>query len=323
MTTHVNLFRLAQRRNDTAGQGVPFDRHLLRRYVLPAVLLFGFLGLASWASVSFLSLSHVIAVVSPHIPQSKVSRDRTPVFEAVGWIEPCPTPIRVTALVTGVVDRLLVVEDQAVTAGEVVAELVKDDARHIVELAFCDLKVREAELDEAWAILTASTVRLEQPVHLELPVLQTEAALATLETQLKAIPFEIRGAEARLDFATQNYQRKSALKGVVAGRTIDQTRSEFMEATASLEEHHARRASLGKEREALCVYRDTLKTQLELKVREIQAKQEAEARFKAAQARVKQAETYLAEARLRLDRMAVRAPMDGRISVSLFKLGRS
>ena len=313
MTVQVDSFRLARKRDDTADRGLFSRGYPPLRYVLPAFLFLGFLGLTSWVGMSFLFPSHLVTVVSPHTPQSKVSREGVPLFEAAGWIEPCPVPIRVTALVPGVVDRLLVVEDQPVTAGEAVAELVKDDARHIVELALSDLKLREAELEEARAVLTAATTRLEQPVHLELPLIQTKAALAKIETQLESIPFEIRGAEARLDFADQDYQRKSALKGVVAGRSIDQTRGVLVEATASLEEHQARRASLGKEREVLCVCRDTLKTQLQLKVGEIQAKREAEAKVKAARARVKQAETHLAEARLRLDRMTVRAPMDGRI----------
>jgi HlyD family secretion protein len=313
MTAQVHSFRPARKQDNTTG------RELLPRgypplgYILPAFLCLGFLALTSWAAVGFLFPSRLITAVSPDTPQSKVTRAGSPLFEAAGWIEPCPTAIRVTALAAGVVDKLLVVEDQPVTAGEAVAELVKDDARHIVELALLDLKLRKAELEEARAVLTAATTRLEQPVHLELPLTQTEAAVAKIETQLETIPFEIRGAEARLDFANQDYQRKSALKGVVAGRTIDQTRSAFEEATASLEELQARRASLGKEREALCGYRDSLKVQLQLKVEEIQAKREAEAKFKAAEVRVKQAETFLAEARLRLDRMTVRAPMDGRI----------
>jgi len=202
------------------------------------------------------------------------------------------------ALVGGAVDKLLVVEDQPVRAGEVVAELVKEDACHAYKRALAELKLREAELEEARAVLTAATTRLEKPVHLEVPLAEAEAALAKIETQLEKAPFEIRRAEARLDFAKRDCQVKTALKGVVAGRAIDQARSALAEATVFLEEFQARKDSLRKEREALADHRDTLKTQLELRVGEIQAKREAEAKLKAAQARVKHAEIHLAEARL-------------------------
>ena len=313
MTAHVDSFRLARKPGDTASRGLFPHWHPPFRYVLPALLLIGVFGLTSWMGIGFLFPSRLLTAISPRTSQSEMTREGAPLFEARGWIEPCPTPIRVTTLAAGVVDKLLVVEDQSVTAGEAVAELVKDDARHVAELALSNLKLREAELEEARAVLVSATTRLERPVHLELPLIQTEAALANIETQLDAIPFEIRSAEARLEFASQDYQRKSALKGVVAGRIIDQTRSVLAEATASFEEYQARGASLAKEREALRAYRDTLKTQLELKVGEVQAKRAAEAALAAAQARVQQAETHLAEARLRLDRMTVLAPVDGRI----------
>ena len=313
MTAQINSFRLASRRDHTADQELPSRRHLLLRYVLPAFLSLGFLGLASWAAMGFLFPSHSVTVVSAYTTQSEVTRGGAPVFKAAGRVEPRPSPVQVAALAPGIVDKLLVVEDHPVKAGEAVAELAKEDARHACELALAELKLSEAELKEAQAVLTAATARLEEPVHLEVPLAGAKVALAKIETQLEEVPFEIRSAEARLGFAERNYEVKAALKGVVAGRAIDEARCAFAEATASLEKHQARRDSIGKEREALIAYRDALKTQLELKVGEIQAKRVAEAKFRAAQARVKQAETHLAEAKRRLDRMTVRAPIDGRI----------
>lgn len=294
MTAEMDLSEPAVKRNDSAGSELRSSRHLLRRFVLPALLPLGFLVLAAWATVDF--------VVSSYTAPSELLQEGTPHFKATGRVEPRPTPVPVAALVGGVVDKLLVVEDQPVKAGEAVAELVKEDARHAYERALAELKLREAELEEAQAGLTAATARLEKPVHLEVPLAEAEAALAKIETQLKELPFEIRRAEARLDFAKRDCQGKTALKGVVAGRAIDQARSALAEATASLEESQARKDSLRKEREARAAHRDILKTQLELRVGEIQAKREAEAKLKAAQARVKQAEIHLAEAKLQMER---------------------
>jgi RND family efflux transporter MFP subunit len=56
-----------------------------------------------------------------------------------------------------------------------------------------------------------------------------------------------------------------------------------------------------------------LATQRELRTDEIQARDEAAAQVQAAAARVLQAQVTLAEAQLRLERMTVRAPVDGRV----------
>jgi len=250
-------------------------------------LFLAFLGLAAWMGIGYVSSSHPT--------QSEAIREGTPLSKTPGRVEPRPIPVQVTALAPGVVDKLLLVEDQPVKAGELVAELLEDDARCACERAVADLRLKEAELEEAQAVLSAATTRLEQPVHLEVPLVETEAALTKIETQLKDIPFEIRCAEARLDFAKREYERKLAVKGIVAGRVIDEARSSLAEVTASLEGLHARKDSLWKEREALVAHRDALKTRLELKVAEIQAKSEAEAKLKAARARVNQAEIRLAD----------------------------
>ncbi len=66
------------------------------------------------------------------------------------------------------------------------------------------------------------------------------------------------------------------------------------------------RSAIGKLREAMNV-------QLQLLADEIKAKDEASAMVKAAEARVQQMTVAEAEAKLRLDRMTIRAPVDGRV----------
>lgn len=52
-----------------------------------------------------------------------------PLFQASGWIEPDPYPIKVPALIDGVVAEVLVLEGQAVEKGQLLARLVDDDAK--------------------------------------------------------------------------------------------------------------------------------------------------------------------------------------------------
>ncbi|HBL44518.1 MAG TPA: hemolysin D, partial [Planctomycetaceae bacterium] len=55
------------------------------------------------------------------VTQSSIRNAGTPLFQAAGWVEPRPTPVRVAALSPGVIEELLVVEDQKVKQGEPIA----------------------------------------------------------------------------------------------------------------------------------------------------------------------------------------------------------
>ena len=313
MSTDLDLSGLAIDRGDAGQLRVRTRRQILTRYVLPAGLILGFLSLVTWASWDFVFPPRPVTVVPVLSTTSEVRQEGTPMFNAAGWIEPRPTPVRVAALAPGVVERLLVVEDQPVRAGEEIAELVKDDARLNYDRALADLKLREAERNQARSLLKAAQTRLDQPVHLEAALGEANAALAKIETLLKNLPFELRRAEADQQSAQQVYDSKAAAEGVVAGVEIDIAKAQLDSARASFEELRDRAASLRNERVALSARRDALQTQLELLADELKAKEEAEAKVQAATARVEQANVAVAEAKLQLDRMTIRSPIDGRV----------
>ena len=313
MSPEVDLQKLAVDRGVAAGPKRHRRRHLLTRYVLPGLLLLGFLALLAWASRELVFPPRSVNVVPVLATHASVQRAGTPLFKAAGWIEPRPTPIRVAALAPGVVENLLVVEDQPVKAGDPIAELVKEDARLAHNKALADLKLRQAELEQAKAALIAATTRFKQPVHLEAALGEAEAALAKTATQLKNLPFELRRAEARLEFAEKDYEGKNAAKGAVAGRIIDAAKSEMDAAEALVHELRDRASSLASEKAALTGRRNALQTRLELLADETELKDEAAAKLDAAEARVEQANVAASESKLRLDRMTVRAPIDGRV----------
>jgi RND family efflux transporter MFP subunit len=154
---------------------------------------------------------------------------------------------------------------------------------------------------------------LKQPVHLQAALSEAEAALATTATELKNLPFAIRRAEAQLEFAEADYEGKRSSGGSIAGRIIIEAKSARDAAAALVEELRVRAESLTAEQTALTQRRDALRTQLELLAEEKQALAQSEAMCLASAARLEQARVALAEAKLRLDRMTIRAPMDGRI----------
>jgi HlyD family secretion protein len=313
MSAQVDVKQLAIIRDAPVEPQLRRRRRWLSRYVIPGILLAGFGALVAWAYRDAMLPAQPVWLVPVLHTQSAVEVEGTPLFQAAGWIEPRPTPVRVAALAPGVVERLLVVQDQEVKAGEPVAELIKADAELTLQRAEADLKLAEAQLREVEAVLEGARTRLEQPVHLQAALGEAEAILAEIATELNNLPYETQRAEAALEFAERDYQGKLSAEGSVAVRAIQKAESERNSARAMLEELRARADSLALQRAALVARRDALQKQLELLADEKQAKATAEANLQAASARVDQTQVALAEARLRLDRMTVRAPIDGRV----------
>ena len=287
--------------------------HLLTRYVLPGGLLLGFLGLIGWSARTSLLPSRAVTVMPVLSAQTEVRQAGAPLFQAAGWVEPRPTPIVVPALAEGVVERLLVVEGQAVKAGEPVAYLIDIDAKLALEGAEAELRLREADLAKARANLTSARNRSKYPVHLEAPLSEAEAAMAKVQTELASLPAKLAAAEARLRFARLDLEGKTAAKAALSQRAIDLAQSELETATATVHELQTRKMQLEAEATALTARRDTLKQQLALKIEETRDVDASEANVQAAEAAVRQAQNAVDVAKLRLERMVIRAPQDGRV----------
>lgn len=309
--SQVDLRQLAVDRSGHARAHT--GRRVLSRYLLPIAMLIGFLLLIGWSSRDYLFPPRRVSVMPVVASQSMAHREGTPLFKAAGWIEPRPTAVRVAALSPGVVESLLVVEDEPVTAGQPVARLIPAEANLSLASAKANLSLKGAAVEQANAELQAAVTKLEQPVHLQAELGESEAALAKIKTQLTNLPFQIRRAAAEFDFAKQDYEGKLSAKGVVSGRALDQARSAMKVAEALHEELRGRGDSLEAEQRALRGKTDALRKRLELLADEIQAKRSAEAGVKAAQALLEQARVAVAEAQLRVDRMTVRAPIAGRV----------
>ncbi|HEX6985476.1 MAG TPA: hemolysin D, partial [Planctomycetaceae bacterium] len=109
--------RTADRHPDALG---PKPRWV-SRFVLPLALIAGFAAVIGWAAKDMLSPGRPVTVVPVFVTRSAAEREGTPLFKAAGWVEPRPTAIRVPALSPGVIERLLVVQDQQVKDGEPIA----------------------------------------------------------------------------------------------------------------------------------------------------------------------------------------------------------
>ncbi len=302
--------------------GLKHRSHLVTRYLLPGALLVGFCGLIGWSARASLLPSRAVTVMPVLTARSEVRQAGTPLFQCAGWVEPRPTPIVVTALAEGVVEQLLVVEGQAVKAGEPVATLIQVDARLDLERAEAELRLREAELNRARAKLTAARRRLENPVHLDAPLAEAEALLAKAKTELATLPEQLAAAEAREQFCRLDLEGKMAARAALSQRAIDQAQSDLQTAAATVRELKARSEKLQAEVAALEARRGTLQRQRDLLIEEHRAVDEGEAEVQAAEALLRQAQNAVDTAKLRLERMVVRAPQEGRVLRLVARPGR-
>ncbi len=313
MPGDVDLRELAIDRDDATPATVGRRRPILARYVLPACLIVAFLLMLAWALRDALVPATRVMVVPVHVSRAEVQQAGTPLFKAAGWVEPRPTSIAVAALASGVVEQLLVVEDQVVEAGDPVALLVSEDAELAHKAARADQALRQAELQLSQATLAAARIRLDKPVHLEAELAESEARLAAAQTRLADVPFRQQSAQARLRFTHADYEGKQRAGEAVAHVELEESLSAFTGAQALVHQLERQETSLKAEVQALTRRRDALQEQLDLKTEERRQLDEAQAQVAAATARLEQTQVAAAETQLRLDRMTVRAPTAGRV----------
>jgi RND family efflux transporter MFP subunit len=283
MSTQVDLRQLAAAREQTPPEPRR-TRHLLSRYLLPGIILLGFLALLGWAARASLLPAKPVTVVPVIATRAEIQQAGSPLFLAAGWIEPRPTPVLATALAEGVVEQLLVVEGQAVEAGEPVAKLVDADARLAVAAAEADLRQREAEAD---------------------------LLLAKTETDLLFLPFQIQPAEAQDRLARLDYENRQKARSSVPEISIHRSEADLTMAKSKLEELKVRKQRL--EREARSLKRMSESFRKNDSWSPEPPLTDTEASMKATLTRIRQAQVALDGARLRLDRMTVRAPISGRV----------
>lgn len=314
----LDLSRLAFDRGPTASTARKPRRRqsrgrFLARVVLPGLILAGFAVMTGWAARDLLRPTKRVTVVPVVVRQAEVRKAGTPLFQAAGWVEPRPTATFVSSLASGVVDELLVVAGQKVESGETIARLIDVDAKLAVERAEADLSLVLAAVGQAQAELSAAKQLYENPLSMRAQLAEAESLLAETEAELAALPSRMDAAQARLRFAKQQLEGRRAARDAVAARSVQESESEVDRAAAELAGLKTRQQTLPRQIKALQDRRDTLARQLELRIEEGKRLAAAKADVQVAEARRRQAEVALEVAKLRLARMVVKSPMDGRV----------
>jgi RND family efflux transporter MFP subunit len=311
--SNVDLSQLAVSRQPTPTAKPLARRRWGTRYVVPGVILAAFGGLFATAMRDSLLPAQAVTVVPVFVTRADVQQEGTPLFQAAGWIEPQPSAVTASALASGVVEQMFVVEGQLVEKGNPIAKLNDADAKLALQQAEAKLRLAEADLQNAEATLTAAQAMLENPSELRVALADAESLLAETQLGLGNLPFAIEAAASRRKLAAESLARKEQAGDAVAGRITREAAAELAAAESALGELQARGPKLREQINALERKRDALRQQLELMTEPKRAVAAAEASLSAAKARHEQAHLEVDAARLNLERMTVVAPISGRI----------
>jgi RND family efflux transporter MFP subunit len=254
-----------------------------------------------------------ITVVRPQTVQQAAARAGAPLFQAAGWVEPDPFPIRVAALADGVVQRMLVQESDAVEVGTPLAELVADDARIALATAVASLRGAEAETQSARVERDNARAAFEAAIEVTEAVAVGRADVAGRQAELALRRDAVRQGQAAVavaeaELGTQRHLREAGAAGPWQVELAEARLEEAGSRLSSLEAEVARAAA------EITIAEARLTRAVEdqrLRLAEHRRVGLAEAALIRAEAAEAETRSKTDEARLRFTRMTVLSPMKG------------
>lgn len=292
----------------------PPGRKVLTRIALPAAIVLATLALVVYSARDAISpaitvqTTRAVAVTLTATPdetdQADTSVPGAVVAQAPGWVEPDPYPIYVSGLANGIVEKVHVLEGEDVAAGDLLVEMVDDDARLLLSQV-------EADLAKAQATLAAAKADFDEPIALQRAESVTRSEVDARRAAVLRLDAEIDTEQARLDELVAAYDRVAKLtERSVSQLKIDEAKYRAQSQRAAVKATGQRRPELEAQLETAKAEHRAAKRDLELKTQLKRIHDEAIASRDAAQVRVGQA-------KLRLQRMTIHSPMDGVVMTRL------
>jgi RND family efflux transporter MFP subunit len=202
-------------------------------------------------------------------PTSDSSFEAATLFQASGWIEADPLPIRVTALYSGVVEAVHVLEGERVVEGQLLATLIDDDARLDVATAGAMLGQAEASL--------RTQIAAEKAMAASLRTLELE--IETAQSRLKELLDEsARLGRAGKEVFPERDVVQARLRVDTQQRSIDALNARLDERRADLDAaaarvDHARQAVVNAQtelgRKELALERTRIRSPLDAVIQEL------------------------------------------------------
>ena len=131
-------------------------------------------------------------------------------FQASGWIEPDPLPIKATALTDGIVDQVKVLEGQLVKKGDLLATLVEADTQLEVAAMASELDMTKAEFD---AHCTNTQITLQQLESEKAGLLADQAGADEAADRLRRLEQAVTSAveQERVAARFENSKRQASI----------------------------------------------------------------------------------------------------------------
>lgn len=329
-TSDLSVLRRPQRaeRPTDASKPVtgvdPPARRGKTRVLVPASILAAALGILAFAARDALRPAVAVEIV-PTIARTGTASAGTAVVQAPGWVEPDPFFVSVTSLTDGIVEDVVVLEGDAVSKGQLIARLVPDDARLALQRAEAELGAHQAQLRTAEAVAREAQRNWDHPFELRRKVTTTQALLAEKQAELARWPAEVDAERARLTELHDAFERvrkvRAESQGALSEQELVRAQQQYEGQKAILLNAEARKPVIEAQIRNLEAELVASREALELRIPDTRVLDEARARLAEAEARVLQTQTARDEARLRLDRMEIRSPVDGVVAFRLAQPG--
>ena len=319
---NVDLDVLARER--TAPSEVRRPRRWLR-FAVPLILLAAFAAVFASSLEDLLRGAQEVTLVRP-VPVAGGATQRAAgqvVAQAAGWVEPDPFPVRVTALAEGVVREMLVQESDLVEAGSPVAKLVDEDARIALALAEGMLVRARGELAKAQAELEAARASFEAAIEVDAALAKAEAEVAGRRSEAEARAQAVVKGRAQLAVAVDELAvpRELEAAGAAGPRQVELAAARVDEARGELAGLEAEAALAAAAVQVAAAELERARRDRELRIEEHLRVAAAEAAVALSEGMVAETQATCDEARLRLERMVVRAPARGLVLERLATVG--
>lgn len=239
-------------RSAAAPASVPIavpSRRIGTRIVLPAAIVLSASALLAYSGRESLRPAlpvEVVPAVAATVSGATNGAERSEeIVQAPGWIEAEPYSTWVAALATGVVREIRALDGEPVTAGQIVARLVDEDARLGLRRAEAQIQVDQAAVAQAEAKVLATQARIEEArdawrrfesiegrgvvagrelVERRQRLAETEAELAGAQAAVQAAQAEVSLSSVMRDEAALALERtevRAPIDGVVLQRVVE------------------------------------------------------------------------------------------------------
>lgn len=323
--TQVDL-RVLSRGSGTNGgySNMPLPRSQWKsRVLLPAVVIASFAIALAYSARDALWPAKPVSTVQVVVKAATGNSGGGVAFQAAGWVEPAPYATTVAALTDGVVKEVPVLEGQRIEAGAVVARMIDEDAKIAVTRAEASVLEHTANVKVAEVNLAAAQKQWENPIERVRAVSVAENMLAEAKSELIRLDTDIQVEIARADELVEQARREniaSTANAIPEFQKI-QTQLKLKTQQATVAATKAKRGPMEAKIKQLEAEVVAAKDNLKLRIAELKELEAAKASLQQAHALHQAACTALDDAKLRLERMEIRAAVGGVVLERLVEPG--